>query len=133
MTFLSASIEELAARRRRLQAYFKPFIGGVIEFAVFGGLVLGVAAVFLGRWYGVLPLAAFLIGHLALEQRRQSALAAGAAEEAVRPRYDRLAFALTIALAVLGVWVFAGALHAKDVAGWTPPPSKTINLDLVTQ
>jgi hypothetical protein len=133
VTFLSASIEELAARRRRLQLYFKPFLGGVIEFAVFSGLVLGIAAVFLGRWYGALPLAAFLVGHLALEQRRQSALAAGAAEETVRPRYDRLAFALTIALAALGVWVFAGALHAKDAVGWTKPPAKTINLDLVTQ
>jgi hypothetical protein len=133
VTFLSAAVEELGARRKRLQLYFKPFFGGLIEFALFSGFVLGAAAAFLGRWYGLLPLAAFVIGYGLLEQRRQRVLAAGAGEDVVRPRYDRLILAMTAALAALGVWAFAGALHAKDAVGWTAPPPKTINLDLVTE
>jgi hypothetical protein len=42
---------------------------------------------------------------------------------------------MTAALAILGIWVFAGAMHAKDAEGWVnrAPPPKTINLDLVTE
>lgn len=133
MSFLSSTFEELGARRKRLHVRFKPLVAGLIEFALLSGLVLSVAAVFLGRWYGALPPLAFLIGYLLLEQRRQGALAAGQAEDTVRPRFDRLALAMTGALAALGLWVFAGAMQAKDAEGWVEPPPKTINLDLVTE
>ncbi len=132
----SVAIDEFFARRQRMQKRFKVFVGGVIEFVFFGGLVLGVAAAFLGRWYGVLPLVAFVGGYLLLERRRQGALAKGQDEAVVLNQYDRLNFGMTAALALLGLWVFIGAMHAKDVEGWTkpaPPPPKTINLDLVTE
>jgi hypothetical protein len=131
----NAALEEFLARRQRMQKHFKPFFGGVLEFAFFSGLVLGVLAAFLGRWYGALPFLAFLIGYGLLEKRRQAALAAGQGEEIVRRQYDRLSFAMTAALAILGLWVFAGAMRAKDAEGWVDraPPPKTINLDLVTE
>ena len=130
---ISAAIDELLARRLRLHKRFRPFVSGVLEFAILSGFVLAIAAVFLGRWYGALPVAAFVIGYLVLESRRQAALAAGQGEDIVRSRYDRLSFAMTLALALIGIWVFAGALRAKDAAGWVEPPPKTINLDLVTE
>jgi hypothetical protein len=129
-------IEEFLARRQRMQKRFKPLLGGILELAFFSGLVLGVAAVFLGRWYGALPLIAFLVGYGLLERRRQGAIKAGQGEEVVQRQYDRLNLAMTAALAIVGIWVFAGAMHAKDVEGWVkpaPPPPKTINLDLVTE
>jgi prolipoprotein diacylglyceryltransferase len=132
---LNEAFEEFLARRQRMQKHFKPFFGGLLEFAFFGGLVVGVMAAFLGRWYGVLPFLAFLIGYGLLERRRQAALTAGQGEEVVRRQYDRLTFAMTAALAILGLWVFSGALRAKDAEGWVDrsPPPKTINLDLVTE
>lgn len=133
VSFLSSAAEEMAARRLRLHKRFKPFVAGLIEFAILAGFVLGIAAVFLGRWYGVLPLFAFAIGSFLLERRRQSTLAAGQGEEILRARYDRLTLAMTAALAVLSIWVFVGAMRAKDAEGWAPPPPHTVDLDLVTE
>jgi hypothetical protein len=129
----NAAIEELLARRQRLQKRLKPVLGGLVEFALMSGLLLGVAAAFLGRWYGALPFAAFFVGYAVLEQRRQKALAAGQGEEIVRRQYDRLNFAMIAVLAVLGLWVFVGAMNAREAEGWTEPAPKTINLDLVTE
>jgi hypothetical protein len=133
VSFFSAAAEEMAARRLRLHKRFKPFLAGLIEFVILAGFVLGVAAVFLGRWYGFLPLAAFALGSFLLERRRQGALAAGQGEEIVRPRYDRLTLAMTAALAIIGIWVFVGAMRAKQAEGWAPPPPHTVDLDLVTE
>ncbi len=133
MTFLSAAAEEMAARRLRLHRRFKPLLAGLIEFAILAGFVLGIAAIFLGRWYGILPLAGFAVGSFLLERRRQGALAAGQDEEALRIRYDRLTLAMTAAMAIIGIWVFVGAMRVKEAEGWTPPPPHTVDLDLVTE
>lgn len=122
MTFSTDDmLDELGARRRRLAKNFSPILGGLIEFALFGGLVLGVAAAFLGRPWGVLPMVGWLVGYFLLDRRRQAALAAGAATEAVQGPSDKLAFGLTAGLAALGLWVFVGAVQVKDQEGWQPP------------
>jgi hypothetical protein len=114
-------LDELAARRRRMAKRFSPLLGGLLEFFMLGGLVLGVAAAFLGRPWGVLPLAGWVGGYFLLDRRRQAALAAGGDPEVVQRANDPLALALTVALAALGLWVFVGAMAAKDEAGWTKP------------
>jgi hypothetical protein len=114
-------LDELGARRRRLTRKFSPFLGGLLEFAMLGGLVLGVAAVPLGRPWGALPLLGWLAGYIVLDRRRQAALAAGGEPEAVQRSSDPTVLWLTIALAALGFWVFLGAMQAKEREGWQKP------------
>lgn len=105
-------------------------VGGLIEFALLGGLVLGVFAAFLGHPWGVLPLAGWLVGYTVLDRRRQAALAAGTAPEVVQSSSDKLAFGLTAALAAIGLWVFVGAMQVKDRDGWVEPADLPPTLDL---
>jgi hypothetical protein len=114
-------LDELAARRRRMAKRFSPLLGGLLEFFLLGGLVLGVAAAFLGMPWGVLPLIGWVVGYVILDRRRQAALAAGGASETVQRASDPLALGLTLGLAALGFWVFVSAMSVKDREGWTKP------------
>jgi hypothetical protein len=130
VSFLQTMAEELGARRRRLQKALGALAGGLIEFAVLGGLTVGVAGAFLGKYLGVLPLLGFVIGYVWLERRRQAALAAGAEPDVLRRRSDLQALVLSVAMALLGFMIFGLAMQAKQQAGWTPPEPKVIDLEI---
>jgi DNA-binding transcriptional LysR family regulator len=134
VSFFSDMFEELGARRRRLHTALGALAGGLVEFALIGGLTLGLGAALLGKPVGVAPLIGFVLGYGLLEQRRQRALAGGAEEGAVRRRGDRHALIVSAAMAVLGFWVFGQAMAAKEQAGWVepePPPPRVFDLEIV--
>ncbi|MGE3302884.1 MAG: hypothetical protein AB7M12_07195 [Hyphomonadaceae bacterium] len=129
--------DELFARRQRMQKKLGPRLGGLIEFVLFSGLVMGLFALLYGGWYGVAPILAFMAGYALLDRSRQSALAAaGADEPAIRKRHDRLALILFAALAVAGAasfYVAMGAHYGRRAAALAaePAPERTLDLDMV--
>lgn len=131
VSFTSNLYEELAARRRRLTKRFGALLGGIVEFALLGGLCVGVLAAFLGRPWGAAPIVAWVIGYAYLDSRRQRTLAAGADPAVTERSSDLIAFALTASLALIGFYAFTGAMAQKEVEGWTEPQPTTIDLEIV--
>lgn len=131
MSFSSDLYDEFVARRRRLTKRLGALLGGIVEFALMGGLFLGVLAVFLGRPWGALPIIAWAIGYYLLDRRRQKALAAGADPAATERSSDLTAFALTAGLAALGLWAFTSGMANKERVGWTEPEPTVIDLEIV--
>jgi hypothetical protein len=131
VSFTESMFDELGERRRRLHAALGPYIGGLIEFALFSGMVVGVFALFYGKWLGLAPLAGFLAGYALLDLSRQRALAAGASAASLRRRHDLLALALAAAMAVLGATIFFTAMQASQERALPAAPPQSIDLEIV--
>jgi hypothetical protein len=114
--------EELGARRRRLRRALKPWRAALVEFALFGGIVLGLAGpLLLGRgvawWYGLAPLALLILGYVGLDMARQRQTDA----QGHRGR-DLAALGLICACAGLGFAIYAAAVGTSSALP-SPPPA----------
>lgn len=125
LTFLRSLGVEFAARRRRLRQAIGDRRASLLEFALLGGVIVGVAAPsfaprnFVGGLYGpLLPLAA-VGGYLLLEAGRQRLIAAGAEEAAIRAAFDRRTLYFLVALALIGFGTLVWAVVA-------PPPFELV-------
>lgn len=130
-------IDELFARRQRMQKKYGPRFGGLFEFLLFSGLILGVFALLYGAWYGIGPLVLFGVAYAWLDSRRQAALAAGGDPALTQRRYDRAALIVLVATSMLGAVCFYGAMRldavrkAQAAPAAEPPPPPTLDLDIV--
>lgn len=136
MPFWSDLAGEFVARRKRLHRGSLKGVAAPIEFAVLGGVVLGVSAPLVARngladapWGPVLPLV-LVLAYILLERRRQRAQAAGADVSAA---FDRRAHWLFIAAAIAGGATFAWALLKPPPYSFVPeepPASGTFDVNI---
>jgi len=133
MAFWGNLFTELGARRKRLRESFGERGQSVFELALLSALVLGTVGLLLHPWmasaapWGFALPVLLPLGYIALDARRQRALAAGQDEDAVRKSHDRLALIFVSLIIVAGVGAFAYALASEPPAppqpdpGWQPP------------
>ncbi len=154
--FFSEMFAEFAARRRRLRAALGDRGQGLIEFVIFGGVLVGALGLFVGPW---MPAAApwgfaiplvFVAGYLLIEARRQRSLAGARTRSGAVPKdeegrtpmdriaagYDWLTLGWSLLCALLGAAAFVIAWSAKPpdleknaLDNWTPPES-AVSVDL---
>lgn len=136
MSFLSTMLEEMGARRRRARGLFGPRGSAIVEFLVFGGLVVGSLGLFLGDWmpriapWGFAMPFVFVAGFVLIELRRQRAMTRAAGEEeaseSATARADWAVFLWAFGCAIAGAAAFVIAWGAKPpppTEDWHPPPS----------
>jgi hypothetical protein len=128
--FLSSLFSEFAARRARLHAAFGDRTASLVEFLLFGGVIMGCLAAVLGEMRGLGPLVALILGYVLLDASRQRALRAGADEAATRRRQDRLAFVLFAALSAMGAAFCAYTVMKQDNSALPPQPGQKFDVDI---
>lgn len=124
MSFFSNLAEETGARRLRMRKAIGDRGASALEFFWLLGLTMSAmrGLVRLEHWQlGFLPFAAAVLGYVALDARRQSALqralAAGQDPAPTQRLYGRLSLALLSVLALVGIAVYAHAYYE-------PPPAR---------
>jgi hypothetical protein len=148
--FFSRLFSEFAARRRRLRAALGDRGQGLIEFTIFGGVLVGALGLFVGPWmpaaapWGFAVPAAFVAGYLLIEARRQRSFAAAETKADMHVKdedgrtpmdrlaggYDGLTLGWSLLCALLGAAAFVIAWSAKPPEldkivfdKWSPPES----------
>ena len=129
--FLSNLGAEFGARRKRLRKALGDGRASLLEYVLLLGLVLAIASPsfgpkhFVGGYFGpALPLL-LVAGYVLLDANRQTLIARGQAEEAVRPAFDRRVLWFCIAVAGIGYLTFVWALFAPspfELVPDAPPP-----------
>jgi hypothetical protein len=151
--FLSGLFAEFAARRRRLREALGDRGQGLIEFMVFGGVLVGALGLLIGPWmpaaapWGFAVPVAFVTGYLLIEARRQRSVAAVEAPDApdedgrtamdrVAMSYDWLVLGWSLLCALLGAAAFIIAWSAKPpdidkiVFDKWSPPENAVSVDI---
>lgn len=142
MGFFSAMFDELGVRRRRLRELMGDRGQSLFEFALLSAFTLGSVGLLVRAWgattapWGFALPFVFLLGYVAIDWRRQAALARGADEEATRKRYNLAALGWTLLTAGLAIFAFVLVLSVtpppppvSEEEVWQPPPD-TVNFDL---
>lgn len=137
--FFTSLFDELGERRRRLRLSLGDRGQAIASFAILAGLVLGSLGLFVRPWmtavapWGFAVPLVFVIGYLAIDWRRQSALTQGAAPEQVTTTYDWTARLFSFACALAGAAAFVIALTSEpepsQTQEWTPPES-AVSVDI---
>jgi hypothetical protein len=151
--FFSEMFAEFAARRRRLRGALGDRGQGLIEFLVFGGVLVGALGLFVGPWmaaaapWGFAVPVAFVAGYLLIEMRRQRSVAeveapqtrdedGRTAVDRVAAGYDWLTLGWSLLCALLGAAAFVIAWSARPPEidkvffdKWSPPEN-AVSVDI---
>jgi len=129
--FLTGLIREFAARRRRLRESLSEWGQSLFDFAVFSGLFIGSAGLFMQPWmaaaapWGFAAPVLVVVGLVLLELRRRRSLARGADPAKITPGHDWAALLWSAGCAILGAAAFILAWGAKPIPpeppAWNPP------------
>jgi len=126
MSFWTALADELGERRRRMRKALQPWRAGLVEFCLFAGFILGLAAPLIHGaqaldWrLGLLPRVLFALAYVLLDVRRQAALKTGEEEEAVRRAHRAPAIATAAITSAMGLALYAAPLMLRAPADAAP-------------
>jgi hypothetical protein len=137
--FFTSLFDELGERRRRLRLSLGDRGQALASFTILAGLMLGSLGLFLRPWmisvapWGFAIPIVFVLGYLAIDWRRQSALAHGGDADKIAATYDWTARLFSLACALAGAAAFVIALTSEPppapIEEWTPPEN-AVSVDI---
>jgi phosphoglycerol transferase MdoB-like AlkP superfamily enzyme len=137
--FFTSLFDELGERRRRLRASLGDRGHALATFTILAGLMLGSIGLFVRPWmaavtpWGFAIPFVFVIGYLAIDWRRQAALASGADAAKTAATHDWTARLFAFACALAGAAAFVIALSseppAPQIEEWSPPEN-AVSVDI---
>jgi hypothetical protein len=137
--FFTSLLDELGERRRRLRLSLGDRGQALASFTILAGLMLGSLGLFLRPWmsavapWGFAIPIVFVLGYLAIDWRRQAALAQGGEAEKIAAAYDWTARLFSLACALAGAAAFVIALSSEPpppaIDDWTPPEN-AVSVDI---
>jgi hypothetical protein len=137
--FVSAMLEEIGARRRRMRQFFGDRANAFVEYLLMAGIVLGSLGLFIRPWmapaapWGFAIPVVFLAGYVLIEARRQQQVKADPELNSDwMALWWTLACALAGAIAFAIAWAAAPAPPTEEDPGWQPPAG-SVNSTIVPE